>query len=571
MNTNFKHKILAGAIMCGALLAFPSCDDSELMPKPNEKKLYQLIKEDPELTDFIEVINSCGEHCLDSLFNKSRVYTVWAPVNDSFDKEALIEEVEKGNREHVFKTFVMSHVANHRRAINGEVKEKKVLLLNGKYAVIDSYRAEDGVHYTFEGMQLEDVNVRAWNGLLHKLSAPAEYRYNIWEYLRHDSRVDSVANYLYSFDVTDFSEGASLKGPIVNGQQTYIDSVFVTTNSMLSSWGGVGQLKNEDSTYTVYVPTNEVWQEMTALAEKHFQYNDYLKPGKDVVSDEDRDSLRRYHSTINVIKYMTYSDNEQRHLEDPRFAMPAWHGRSVFDERPEFEKDSLDKHVIFTKQLSNGTFKIVDKLPYTQFDLWHDTIEIEVENSSTRNTPENAGIKRVSKIEIDKDSIWAGTEISGDAYYRVEGGKSGSKELICGFPNVLSANYELALVFVPEGFPKVDSAEIKPTYMEVSLVHNHLTDNDQPFFTQTISDYTISKVDTLFLTDEEGKRAVISVPYCEYYDGYPGTSSFENLNLRLKIKTIVPKVGNKPMDYKKLDVSLDIDEILLIPVKDSEE
>ena len=81
MNTNFKHKILAGAIMCGALLAFPSCDDSELMPKPNEKKLYQLIKEDPELTDFIEVINSCGEHCLDSLFNKSRVYTVWAPVN----------------------------------------------------------------------------------------------------------------------------------------------------------------------------------------------------------------------------------------------------------------------------------------------------------------------------------------------------------------------------------------------------------------------------------------------------------------------------------------------------------
>ena len=78
--------------------------------------------------------------------------------------------------------------------------------------------------------------------------------------------------------------------------------------------------------------------------------------------------------------------------------------------------------------------------------------------------------------------------------------------------------------------------------------------------------------DTIYtLTDEEGKRAVISVPYCEYYDGYQGTSSFENLNLRLKIKTIVPKVGNKPMDYKKLDVSLDIDEILLIPVKDSEE
>ena len=95
MNTIFKHKILAGAMLCGALFVASSCDDADGIKVTPEvpyadKTLYEVITSDPELTDFVEVLNSCGEHCADSLFNKSRVYTLWAPKNGTFDKDAII-------------------------------------------------------------------------------------------------------------------------------------------------------------------------------------------------------------------------------------------------------------------------------------------------------------------------------------------------------------------------------------------------------------------------------------------------------------------------------------------------
>ena len=101
MNTIFKHKILTGAMLFGALFFASSCDDSDgVKPTPYaDKTMFDMITADPELTDFIDVLNVCGNHCADSLFNKTRVYTLWAPVNGSFDKDSLIKEVvENGNR-----------------------------------------------------------------------------------------------------------------------------------------------------------------------------------------------------------------------------------------------------------------------------------------------------------------------------------------------------------------------------------------------------------------------------------------------------------------------------------------
>ena len=86
MNTIFKHKILAGAMLFGAMFLASSCDDSEglkVTPEfPNaDKTMFEVISSDSELTDFMAVLNACGAHCADSLFNKTRVYTLWAPVN----------------------------------------------------------------------------------------------------------------------------------------------------------------------------------------------------------------------------------------------------------------------------------------------------------------------------------------------------------------------------------------------------------------------------------------------------------------------------------------------------------
>ena len=116
--------------MAAALFMGTSCDDSEGLKVteqvPNaDKTLYEVLLADTELSDFVEVINSCGKHCADSLFNRSRVYTLWAPVNNTFNKDSLIEEaVEKGNREMVFQSFVKAHISNHLRAANGTLDDK---------------------------------------------------------------------------------------------------------------------------------------------------------------------------------------------------------------------------------------------------------------------------------------------------------------------------------------------------------------------------------------------------------------------------------------------------------------
>ena len=60
------------------------------------------IREDNDLNDFCEVLDSMNivdkygnlVNFADSLFNQSRVYTLWAPVDTSFDKEMWLKMLE---------------------------------------------------------------------------------------------------------------------------------------------------------------------------------------------------------------------------------------------------------------------------------------------------------------------------------------------------------------------------------------------------------------------------------------------------------------------------------------------
>ena len=74
MNTIFKHKILVGAMLCGALFGATSCEDSEgLKVTPEvpyaDKTMYEVMTSDPDLTDFIEVstvpiLSSTSRECI---------------------------------------------------------------------------------------------------------------------------------------------------------------------------------------------------------------------------------------------------------------------------------------------------------------------------------------------------------------------------------------------------------------------------------------------------------------------------------------------------------------------------
>lgn len=585
MNKIFRHKILAGAMLLGFMLAGSSCEDNvgiNVSPEiPHaDKTLYEVILDDPELTDFVEIINACGAHCADSLFNQSRVYTVWAPVNGTFNKDSIIAETVadstgNSNRDIVFRTFVEAHIANHLVQANGTLdSDNYVLLLNNKNAL---FTGDYKSGYTFSGIQLDPdyTNVRVKNGLLHKIVSPSEYRYSIWEYMKiakgEDWSVDSVSKYLYYYNVTEFNKGQSLKGPVVNGEQTYLDSVFTTSNMWLDSWNGVGLLNSEDSTYTVYVPTDEMWEKMVTKAEAHFNYNLSLVDIYKAIK-VDPDSLRRYYARLHNLKYMTYSDIEQRYVESSDSAMPAYRG----GKRVLFAKADIEKNVVFEKELSNGTFKVVSAMPYLQTHLWHDTIFLEGENSAmwyekTSEKKENGelGVAYANKTNINKvDSTLHGAEISGGAYFNFPK-DAGADNAIFKIPKVLSAKYQVAVVFVPKNITN-EFADTTKMYRGKYLIH--VKQGDKKIFTtaRTKAFFTNKYgVDTVFLTNDgsrDGARTVIEFPYCEFYNG----STEKDYNVSVEIASVAATNDEKKKGIN-YDTSIRVDKIILIPVLDSEE
>ena len=576
MNKLFGHKILAGAMLFGFMLAGSSCEDEvgiKVTPETPfaDKTLYEVIVNDPELTDFIEVVNACGAECADSLFKQSRVYTVWAPVNGTFNKDSIIAETVadstgNSNRDIVFRSFVEAHIANHLVPANGTLdSDNMVLLLNSKNAVFTgSYKTG----YTFSGVELVEKNLRVRNGILHKIANPSEYKYSIWEYLKVAERVDSVAKYLYSYNVTEFNEGQSISGPVVNGEQTFIDSVFTTTNVWLDAWRGVGNINSEDSTYIVYVPTNEMWKEMVTKAEAHYNYDLSFKSMSEATKIE-RDSLRTYYARLHNLKYMSYSVNEQKHVQSSDSAMPAYRG----GKRALFAKADLEKNVIYEKELSNGTFKVVDAMPYSQIDLWHDTIFLEGENRSMwgygDNVPSAVEVLPAYKSQINKDSMLIGAEVSGGAYFSYLR-ESGAATASFKIPKVLSAKYHVAMIVVPQNITNefVDKEKMYPNKFTISVKQAPGTGSAIKLYEATRTKPLYSdpfKLDTIFLTTN-GEKAVIEPKYCEFYEG----TKASDYNVTLEVTTIAATNSekNKGIYY---DTSIRIDKIILIPILDSEE
>ena len=569
MKTMFRHRILAGAVLFTALLGFSSCEDEPaVLPlEYADKTLYEVIANDDELSDFFEVLQSCSiedRDLADSLFNHARVYTVWAPKNGYVKKDSLLARIADGYREDVMRTFVFSHIANHLRPANGELeKGNLVVMLNNKMSSFEgSYK--DG-KYSFGDCKIEDGNIRVWNGLLHKLGGTSEYRYNIWEYLKIASdksngyRVDSIANCLYSYNITEFDPGSSILGTFENGAQTYLDSVWVTTNQWLNVYSGVGPLDAEDSLYTVYIPTNEAWESTLAEAREYYRY-DHKQNLPSSMDSAFIDSIRNYYPLLNVLKFISYSENEQRYVPSyPDSVMPAYRGAG----RRRFAWSQLNENVKFSKELSNGVFKIVDKMPYNALELWHDTIRIEAEDAEMLVNEDLIDVpiyrRYVSKNQINP-ALGTKSELSGGRYFEATSDRNKLSAIFC-LPNVLSAKYKVAMIVVPKHItnPSVKEEELKPTQFTISITQAE-AGTLYSSLRKIKSDPT--RLDTIFLTESgSGEPVTIEFPYCERYN----THSRKDFTTRIQIQS---DGGLLP---KNFDMSLRLDAILLIPVLDTEE
>lgn len=576
-----KRKNIIFTLACGIVaLAFTACTDvweEHYQPNPElnaDETLWELIDGDKEqLSEFAAFLKATG---YDTLLTKSRYYTVWAPVNGAeFFKNHPIEGATKAQLDEYRKELVENHIADYSHVAGGKLSEDNMVkMLNGKYIRFENTSGK----FSFKGIPLKESNVPAKNGVLHKIDGYANFTANIWEQLAKEESLDS----LYSFLVKDYKRepnwSASVQGPVVDGQITYLDTAWSVTCPWFNS---LGQLNREDSSYTMFALTNRAWDEMYEMTKKYFVYADDFEEG---------DSVQEAVVKELMCSNLVFSDkvNRQYANNDPKVPFDTLISNYNFPYTYEplvFGGDEVKAlyEGVTSLALSNGTLNIVDQVNYDPLKCWHDTIRVEGENLKGGYTgDENAILNEYancdkSVVYVDKDSALYESVSKGAV--GVFKNDANNPRLDFKINNVLSACYRVkVVVFPPDVLNPYDTLYIKPNLFYATLTHGSRElkgatqdivlgrkDSCLIYSRSVYSDPT--RIDTielvpLMMVDETTYQPTgvdyVEIPVCEYQEESKLNGTFQT---KLNITSYLGQYDLKFMDNYKKDKNKYVDAV----------
>ena len=300
---------------------------------------------------------------------------------------------------------------------------------------------------------------------MHIMDGVAPFRYNLYEYLKRGENIDSLRNHFMKYETTQLDQNASVKGPMVDGVQTYIDSVMITSNSYTRQLNA--RLDNEDSTYTFVMPTNKAFLEMYNRVKPYFNFIQTTKM-LDVENLTGADATNSKTVTVNA-NYMTdslvrriitrnlvYSNNdgynkwligEGQSLDTIRSTV-----RNKFSNPDAILKDYMIGEPV---EMSNGYARIVDSIAFYPWETYCPELEIPLRNYMVRLFPENVAQAHRNQ-SIPEDSLEvvfgkeAAQELTNYRYLWIEPGGSRTKpDFFVQLPNVQSTTYNFYVVFLP--------------------------------------------------------------------------------------------------------------------------
>lgn len=529
----YRNKLTHFAWLCLLPLVVVGCTDwDDHYDVDNQKvlagkTLWEEIESRPQLDEYRKLLEQYGYK---EALSGPQMYTVFAPAG-AIDTVGL-------STEKIRTEVIENHIARFVHSANSATKDKEVNMLNAKSVLFT--QAGDG--YTFgENKLTEEHNIVAKNGVLHVIEGQQKFFHNIWEYLTTDVRFDSIRNYLYSFNEDYLNEEESVKGEInAEGKQEYLDSVIVSYNQMLYS---LGQLNNEDSTYTMILPTNDAWKEAYERIKPYYQY-----PNKGVLKP---DSLREYYTRQAMVRDLVFSHTVQKSMKDSLIST----NRGVFYNPFETilsEYSGWDQAV----ECSNGGVFVVDELKHNPWDSWHETIKIEAENLNVFvNDTLQDKIRQIYRYRLGSShSLY--TKVSGGAYLEMLEKQQGNHPKIAfNVWDTLSGKYKLRIVFLPQEMSTSKNKSLLPNYFDINCSMVDAEDGTlkavepQPAKWKKFQNDP-TKIDTVDID-------VLDFKACVYRQ--------DKVGLKLELKS---NFGSKASDYKKYSGTFLIDCIILEPVKE---
>lgn len=593
-------------MVAGCMLAATSCSDFsdynaiDASAEPSaDKTLWENIKANANLSDFAQVLEKVG---YDKVLDESHTYTVWAPVNGSFDKDSLFRLSESK----IIKEFVKNMVANYAHQ-ETDVNDTTVFMLNEK---LMKFHGKNTSSMTFDGQSLvanadlSAYNYPSTNGILYTVSSPSTFRSNGYEVITDvKDQAGKFYDMIMKYHTETLDEKNSVKGEIVNGLQVYDDSVLIVSNTYTDN-ALRSKLTSEDSLYTILIPNDEAWTEAYDRIKKYYNYlpemnyqdltDDKLsgkkgganspgtcfmekklgqksvkltsKPAGSEFSDNAAywtDSISKRLLTNNLIysetntKYNSKFANGQKFTEADSIYSTT---RRLLTNLPE-----LDKATVETKLLSNGHARILDKFPFKSWETY--APEIRTRNVGRYVTTKGSSYSRVTVTNVPKDFCTFDQPDEENLYYvrvDVPEGSAYAPEMDFVLSNVLSTTYDIYAVVVPGWIEHQgdETYERKPYTLRFDINYTDADNNEvrgrfngEGLVTTAAQVVKVpaivcgaEKVDTI-------KLGRITFPVC-----YAGTGAYPN------IKVYSPLTSFNSTNRQKYDQQIRIANIIMKPI-----
>ncbi len=536
---NFKKYI--GAIALGtAIMAVPGCSDtwdehySETNSSTSDKTLWEQIKSDPNLSRFATIAEKANywkdekhpvkTYTYADVLKSGQVTTVWAPENDYFTEaeyEKWLEMCETDGY-NVQLQLLGNHIALWRHLVNSaDIDTMK--MINGKNLIFDQSNE------TMQGIQLNKKNIAAKNGILHTIKGVTPFEYNFYEYLKFGNELTTFGAYTISKDTTYFNSGASIEGlPDEDGNPTYVDSVYHTTNLMFRSsflpnsnadkWmmaqkGLNASLSAEDSMFIMVMPTDAGWEEAKNKLSSLYVYADaYVNKVKgnddtnETLDEYEPDSLTKMSMEMDMIAPLVFNVHKQPKIGGQETGTPYTLETFIASKGEEAEYflntkyDTLrntatwDKTSLFEGEpvsFSNGYGYLVDNWNYPA-EFYAPDVVIEIGGGSFYNTS-NTGYYNVGSGtksqpfnnntysyisekygKVSKNNFYILGERGPSSPANVEVRLKGNfNEAYVPNAEVMSGKYDILFVMVPSWYQEISDAgdsELDSIYYDTNYV-----------------------------------------------------------------------------------------------------
>lgn len=544
-------------VVAGAALAITSCSDySDYNTAPVDNNaaagltLYENIKSNPELSDFAAIIDKAGYA---NKLNAAQSYTLWAPANGTYDAKAILSQ----DSATIVDRFINQHIAQFSYPVSGDV-DTRVITLNDKH--------HEFTNDKFDGLDVAKVNIPSSNGLMHIINGSSTYLPSIYQNL--DNVTDtSIVKFIKAYDTKYINTRKSVKGPLVNGQQTYLDTVWTYTNPVIKSILRA-DIENEDSTYVMLLPTDDAW---AAAVEKikpdfnyitNFKYMNVAPEGKDpnttaaasisattaasekaIAIDANlyNDSLPKRFITRNLVYSLSYPRNEIMLSEKGS----ASENDTIYSTTYNYlsgVKDVLS-HCGAAERMSNGFVRPLTYLPFKSYETYEPilgytrplrTLGLKANTRYTtvamltdENTHKDPMFSELSDflktVIVPKTSDYLTWVVTDSTNFS---STSAKPELDFALRNVLSQKYKIYVVFCPlKSRQGVLINEPKDLYLRFDMACNK-ADGTQLY--QRINVPGASKTSNDIIVPADGKFHAVELEYT-FPISYYGIDAFPTL------------------------------------------